>query len=73
MVSAAMVSDLVTGAGSGATDGPSYTVEDDDALVCDTCGEQFIGERAAALLLSRRALAPDVEMTATVRRRTEVV
>ena len=68
-----MVSDLVTGAGSGATDGPSYTVEDDDAPVCNACGEQFIGERAAAFLLTQRTLAPDVEMTATVRRRAEIV
>jgi YgiT-type zinc finger domain-containing protein len=32
--------------------GQSFAVDDDDALVCNACGEQFIGERAAALLLS---------------------
>jgi YgiT-type zinc finger domain-containing protein len=51
--------------------GKSVSVDVDDALVCNACGEQFIGERAAAFLLSQRALAPDVAMTATVRRRTE--
>ena len=53
-------------------DGQSVSV-DDDALVCNACGEQFIGERAAAFLLTQRALAPDVEMTATERRRAESV
>jgi YgiT-type zinc finger domain-containing protein len=46
--------------------GKSFSVDDDDALVCNACGEQFIGERAAAFLLTQRTLAPDVEMTATV-------
>jgi hypothetical protein len=49
----------------------SVSIDDDDALVCDACGEELIGERAAAVLLSQRALAPDAEMTATVRRRAE--
>jgi YgiT-type zinc finger domain-containing protein len=51
-------------------DGKSCSV-DDDALVCDACGEELIGERAAASLPTQRALAPGVEMTATVRRRAE--
>jgi YgiT-type zinc finger domain-containing protein len=52
-------------------DGQSFAVDDDDALVCDSCGDELIGERAAAFLLTHRALATDAEMTATVRRRTE--
>ena len=51
----------------------SFSVDDDDALVCDACGEELTGERAAALLLTQRALAPDVAMTATVTRRTDRV
>ena len=39
-------------------DGKSFSV-DDDALVCNVCGDEMIGERAAAFLLSHRALAPD--------------
>ena len=54
-------------------DGKSFTVDDDDALVCNACGEELICERAAALLLTQRALSPDVEMTATVTRRTRRV
>jgi YgiT-type zinc finger domain-containing protein len=54
-------------------DGKSFSVEKDDALVCNACGESFIGERAAAFLLTQRAIAPDAEMTATVTRRTDVV
>ena len=53
-------------------DGQSFSV-DDDALVCNACGEEFIGERAAAFLLTHRALAPHAEMTATGTRRTETV
>jgi hypothetical protein len=52
--------------------GQSFSV-DDDALVCNACGEKFIGERAAAFLLSQRALAPRAEMTTAVTRRTETV
>jgi hypothetical protein len=55
------------------SDGKSFSVDDDDALVCNACGEEFIGERAAAFLLSHRALAPHAEMTATVTRRSEIV
>jgi hypothetical protein len=29
-----------------------FQVDDDDAQVCDACGEEFIGERAAAFLLT---------------------
>jgi YgiT-type zinc finger domain-containing protein len=54
-------------------DGKSCSVDDDDALVCDACGDELIGERVAAFLLTHRALAPHAEMTATVRRRTESV
>ena len=54
-------------------EGKSFSVEEDDALVCNACGETFIGERAAAFLLSHRALAPNAEMAATVTRRTETV
>ena len=53
-------------------EGRAYSV-DEDALVCSACGEKFIGERAAAFLLSHRALAPAAEMTATVTRRRDVV
>jgi YgiT-type zinc finger domain-containing protein len=54
-------------------EGKSVSVDDDDALVCTVCGEELIGERAAAFLLTQRALTPDAEMTATVRQRTESV
>jgi YgiT-type zinc finger domain-containing protein len=54
-------------------EGGSFSVDDDDALVCNACGEEFIGERAVAFLLPQRAIAPDAEMTGTVTRRTEVV
>ena len=50
------------------SDGQSFSVDDDDALLCDACGDELIGERAAAFLLTQRALAPHEEMTATVRR-----
>jgi hypothetical protein len=53
--------------------GQSYSVDDDDALVCAACGEELIGERAAAFLLPQRALASHAEITATVARRTEIV
>jgi YgiT-type zinc finger domain-containing protein len=56
-----------------AYEGKSFSVDDDDALVCNVCGEELIGERAAAFLLTQRALAPQAEMTATVTRRTESV
>ena len=55
------------------SDGKSCSIDDDDALVCDACGEELIGEWGAALLPTQRALAPDVAMTATVRRRTESI
>ena len=51
-------------------DGKSLPVDDDEALVC---GDELIGERAAAFLLTQRALAPHAEMTATVARRTNIV
>jgi YgiT-type zinc finger domain-containing protein len=54
-------------------DGKSVSIDDDDALVCDTCGDELTGEQAAALLLTQRALAPHAEMTATVTWRTERV
>jgi hypothetical protein len=54
-------------------DGQSFPVDDDDALVCAACGDELIGERAAAFLLTQRALAPHAEMTATVARRTNIV
>jgi hypothetical protein len=53
--------------------GKSCSVDDDDALACDARGEELIGERVAAFLLTQRALAPHAEMTATVRRRAEIV
>jgi len=52
--------------------GKSCSVDDDDALVRNACGDELIGERAA-VLLTQRALAPDVARTATVTRRTESV
>ena len=54
-------------------EGKSVSIDDVDALVCNASGAKQIGERAAALLLTQRALAPDVAMTATVRRRTESI
>jgi hypothetical protein len=39
------------------SDGQSHAV-DDDALVCDTCGDELIGEREAAFLLTARAPSP---------------
>jgi YgiT-type zinc finger domain-containing protein len=54
-------------------DGRSFSVDDNDALVCSACGEEFIGERAAAFELTHRALAWYAEMAATVARRTEIV
>ena len=54
------------------SDGQSHAVDDDDALVCIACGEELVGERAAALGLTHRALAPHAEMTATVAQRTEI-
>jgi YgiT-type zinc finger domain-containing protein len=54
-------------------DGKSFSVDDDDALVCNVCGDELIGERATAFLLTQRALAPHAEMTATLTRRTEAV
>ena len=54
-------------------EGKSVSIDDVDALVCNATGAKQIGERAAALLLTQRALAPDVAMTATVRRRTESI
>ena len=44
-------------------DGKSFAV-DDDALVCNACGEELIGERATAFLLTDRGLAPHADMTA---------
>jgi YgiT-type zinc finger domain-containing protein len=54
-------------------DGQSHTIDDDDALLCSACGDELIGERAAASLLTQRALAPHAEMTATVSRLSEIV
>jgi hypothetical protein len=48
------------------------TIDDDNALVCEVCGEKLIGEQAAAFLLTQRAFVPDAEMTATVTWRTEI-
>jgi YgiT-type zinc finger domain-containing protein len=56
-----------------AYDGRSFAVDDDDALVCDSCGDELIGERATAFLLTQRALAPDADMSVTVTWRTESV
>jgi YgiT-type zinc finger domain-containing protein len=39
-------------------DGKSFSVDDGDALVCAVCGDELISERAAAFLLTHRALAP---------------
>jgi hypothetical protein len=52
-------------------DGKSFSVDDDDALVCTACGDELVGERAAAFLLPHRALAPYAEMRVTVSRTTE--
>jgi YgiT-type zinc finger domain-containing protein len=54
-------------------DGHSFPVDDDEALVCEACGNELIGEGATAFLLTQRALAPDAEMIATVTRRGEAV
>jgi YgiT-type zinc finger domain-containing protein len=60
-----------------AYDGKSFSIDDDDALVCAACGEEFIeefiGERAIAFLLTQRALAPHAEMTVAVSRKTDTV
>jgi hypothetical protein len=50
--------------------GQAYAVDDDDALAC---GDEMIGERAAAFLLTHRPLAPHAEMSVTVSRRAEIV
>jgi hypothetical protein len=46
----------------------SHAVDDDDALVCNSCGHEVIGERTAAYLLTQRALVPQADMSATTRR-----
>ena len=46
---------------------------DADALVCDVCGEEPTVERAAAFLMSQRALATQAEMSATVTRHWDTV
>jgi hypothetical protein len=56
--------------------GQAYAVDDDDALACEACGacgDEMIGERAAAFLLTHRPLAPHAEMSVTVSRRAEIV
>jgi YgiT-type zinc finger domain-containing protein len=53
--------------------GQSHAIDDDDALVCDACGDKLIDERAPACLHTHRALAPDAEMSVTVSRTTEFV
>src|SRR5262245_14774232 len=45
--------------------GRSYSV-DDDALVCNACSEELIGEQAAACLLTHRGLARVAMVPATV-------
>jgi hypothetical protein len=47
-----------------ASGGQSCSV-DDDALVCNAGGDELIGERAAAFLLTHRALAWYAEMAAS--------
>jgi hypothetical protein len=54
-------------------DGQSFTVDENQGLRCDACGDELIGERTTAFLLTHRALAPHVEMSVTVSRATEIV
>jgi len=45
----------------------------DGQLMCEARGDELIGERATAFLLTHRALAPHAEMSVIVSRTTESV
>jgi YgiT-type zinc finger domain-containing protein len=46
-------------------DGKSYVFHNLEAKVCQECGEEYLAEKGASILLMHRNLAPHSNMSAT--------
>jgi YgiT-type zinc finger domain-containing protein len=46
-------------------DGKTYVFPNLDAKVCQECGEEYLAEKGASILLMYRNLAPNSNMSAT--------
>jgi YgiT-type zinc finger domain-containing protein len=49
-------------------DGKTFVFHNLDAQVCQACGEEYLAEKGASILLMHRNLAPRAKMSATFSR-----